>query len=98
MKKIYDTQLEICWDNYFYHDAISAYAGKKLFGLIVPEWHGSLPKGVPTKYTHKYGMNTNAFSKAARYLQPIMMVKEEKESEGGDKYERAHTTLHSTST
>ena len=54
-KKIYYTQPEISWVNYFYHNMIFYYAGNKGFGLIMTVRHDRPTKGVPTKYIHKYG-------------------------------------------
>ena len=58
VKKIYDTQLEICWDKYFSHNVTFYYEGKKGFGLITMVCCGRLPKGVTDKYIQNYGTDT----------------------------------------
>ena len=62
-KKIYYNKPEICWNNYFFHDVIFSYAGKKGFGLTMKVRCGRIPKGVPVKYIHKYDMDTNTCPK-----------------------------------
>ena len=97
VKKIYYTQPEIFWNNYFSHTVIFDCEGKNGLGLIMTVRRDRLPKGVPSKYIHKDGTDIKAHSKAESYLKPIVMVKKEKEFEVGHKYEHVHTTFQSTS-
>ena len=50
-----------------------------------------LPKVVTSKYMNKDGTSTNDDSKESMYMQPILMVKTNKESEVGGKYEQVYT-------
>ena len=96
VQKLYDDKSEIYWYNYLSHDVVLAYEGKKGLGLIITVNIVRIKKGVHTKYIHKDGTDTKAFSKAVRYLQPIVMAKKEKTPEVGDKYKHLNTTFQST--
>ena len=96
-KKIYDTSLEICWNNHFSHDVIFDHLGGNGFDLIMAVLHERLTKGVNVKYTSKDGIDVKALSKAERYLQPIVMMKKEKKPERLEEYECVNTTFQSTS-
>ena len=73
-KKVYNTQPEICWDNYFNYDVIFDYAGKEKFCLSMKVRHDRLPNGVTDNYMHKDGTDTKVTSNPERYLRPIVMM------------------------
>ena len=69
-----DNQPELFLDNYFFHDVIFDYTGKKSFGLIMMVQHDRTTKGFPAKYMQNYFMDTKVHSKAGIYLKPIVVV------------------------
>ena len=79
------------WDNYFSGDIIFDWLGRNGFGATMTCRRDRLPHGVPEGFLCKKTTPPDARSKAARFNQPICLVKTTPE------YERLHVTFQSTS-
>ena len=90
-KAIFKKCPHITWDNYFSGEDICHYAGKKGFGLLMTNRRDRLPKEVKGEYMHKKKTDSTKRSKSARYIEPVILVKEE------ENYEVVLTTFQSTS-
>ena len=64
------------WDNYFSGDAIMEYAAEQGFGLTMTCARGRLPKFVPAKYWHKEQTSSTDRSRAARWENHVVAIKE----------------------
>ena len=89
-KKIFKKCPHITFDNYFLGKQVFDYAGEKGFGLIMTNRRDRLPKGIKGEYMHKQRTDSNKRSKAARYIQPVVLVKEK------PNYELVLTSFQST--
>ena len=90
-KKIFSKCPHITWDNYFSGEAICHYAGKKGFGLLMTNCRDRLPAGVKSEYLHKKKTDSSTRTKIARYIEPVILVKD------GGNYEIVLTSFQSTS-
>ena len=90
-KKIFVSPPHLTFDNYFSGEEVFHYAGKKGFGLTMTTRRDRLPKSIPSKYVHKKKTTSDARSKAARYVNPVIAVKNEED------YEIVLTSFQSTS-
>ena len=90
-KKIFEKPPHLTFDNYFSGEEICNYAGEKGFGLLMTNRRDRLPKGIKSEYLHKQKTEANKRSKAARYIEPVILVKDCKD------YEIVLTSFQSTS-
>ena len=56
-----------------------------------------LPSAIPAQYLHKKRMGTYFRSKAARFQEPVVLVKQIEEDGEKMAFERVHTSFQSTS-
>ena len=75
MKKIFVLPPHITWDNYFSGEAVCSYAGSKNMGLTTTLRRDRLPAGIKSKYLHKKKTDSSPRTKVARYVQPVIAVK-----------------------
>ena len=90
-KKIFKKCPHLTFDNYFSGEAVFDYAGQKGFGLLMTTRRDRLPAGVRGEYMHKRKTEANPRSKCARYIQPVVLVKQK------ENYEVVLTSFQSTS-
>ena len=96
-RKVFRDKPHTTWDNYFSGDRVMNWLGENGFGATMTCRRDRLPNGVPGHYLHKKKTDTKARSKAARFHEPITMVKYTPAVEGKEEYERVHTSFQSTS-
>ena len=92
-KKVFRAKPHTTWDNYFSGDLVMDWFGKNRFGAKMTCRRDHLPSGVPNQYLHLKKTDTNARSKAARFHDPINMVKYAHAVCGLAAYERVHTSF-----
>ena len=90
-KKIFKKCPHITWDNYFSGEEVCKYAGEKGFGLLMTNRRDRLPAGVKSEYMHKKRTEATKRSKCARFIEPVILVKDY------DSYEIVLTSFQSTS-
>ena len=77
LSDIVDTaELHLTADNFFSGDAIAMYAAEQGFGLTTTVRRDRLPKEIAGRYLMKEKTDSSARPKAARFLQPILCLKE----------------------
>lgn len=100
-KKIFREKPHTTWDNYFSGDAIYDWIGKNGFSCTTTCRRDRFPKDIPKQYLHLKKTDTSLRTKVARFTQPIIAVKDEKEptSDGEENilFQRAHISFQSTS-
>jgi hypothetical protein len=98
-RQIFKKKPHSTWDNFFSGDQICDFAGENGFGLTTTCRRDRLPNGVPADNMCKKKTSNEARPKAARFNQPICLVKIVAEDEAANKksYVRVHTTFQSTS-
>ena len=96
-RKVFREKPHTTWDNYFSGDLVMDWLGQNGFGATMTCRWDRLPAGVPNHYLHKKKTDTKARSKAARFHEPIYMVKLVPAADGKEEYERVHTSFQSTS-
>jgi hypothetical protein len=74
-KPIFREMPHMTWDNFFSGDNIMNYVAEKGFGMTTTCRRDRLPKDIPGKYLHKGKTDSTARPKAARFEQPIFVIK-----------------------
>ena len=97
IKQIFPSYPHFTWDNYFSGDHIMDWLGENGFGAIMTCRRDRLPQGVKGEYLQKDGTPVDKRSKAARFTQPIVMVKPVHTESTKRNYVRTHVTFQSTS-
>jgi hypothetical protein len=97
-RQIFKKKPHSTWDNFFSGDQICDHAGELGFGVTMTCRRDRLPNGVPSDNMCKKKTTNDPRPKAARFNQPINLVKIV-EGDGANKkgYVRVHTTFQSTS-
>ena len=95
-KKVFRENPHTTWDNYFSGDLLMDWLGHNGFGHKMTCRSDRLPSVVPNQYLHKK-KDTKARSKAARFHEPINMVKYVHEVGRLAAYEQVHTSFQYTS-
>jgi hypothetical protein len=90
-KKIFKKPPHITADNYFSGEAVFRHAGKKGFGCLATTRRDRLPKDVKSEFFHKKKTDSSQRTKVARYIPPVVAVKEEED------FDIVHTSFQSTS-
>ena len=93
VKKIFKEKFHSTWDNYFSGDVIMDWLGTNGFSATMTCRRDRLPSGVPGKYLHKQKTLASHRTKIARFLQPVVAIKEDKD----ELYRRVHCSFQSTS-
>ena len=93
---IFPKKPHITCDNYFSGDAIFEWIGTKGYSCTMTCRRDRFPKDIPKEYLHIKKTNTSMRTKVARFMEPIVAVKEEVSLEGTP-YERVHVSFQSTS-
>jgi hypothetical protein len=98
-QQIFKKKPHSTWDNFFSGDQVCDHAGENGFGITMTTRRDRLPNGVPADYMCKKKTSNEARPKAARFNQPINLVKIVAADEAANKkaYVRVHTTFQSTS-
>ena len=93
VKKIFKEKFHSTWDNYFSGDVIMDWLGMNGFGATMTCRRDRLPFGVLGKYFHKQKTLPSQRSKVARFLQPVIAIKEDEDKS----FRRVHCSFQSTS-
>jgi hypothetical protein len=98
-RQIFKKKPHSTWDNFFSGDKICDHVGENGFGVTMTCRRDRLPNGVPADNLCKKKTSNEARPKAARFNQPINLVKIVAADEPANKkgYVRVHTTFQSTS-
>ena len=93
VKKIFKEKFHSTWDNYFSGDVIMDWLGTNGFSATMTCRRDRLPSGVPGKYLHKQKTLASQRTKIARFLQPVVAIKEDEDRS----FRRVHCSFQSTS-
>ena len=85
------------WDNYFSGDKIMDWLGQRGFGAMMTCRRDLLPAGIPGKYLHKKKTDVSKRTKVARYLEPVVCVKNMPAERHNAAHKRVHVSFQSTS-
>jgi hypothetical protein len=98
-RQIFKKKPHSTWDNFFSGDQICDHAGANGFGMTMTCRRDRLPNGIPAENMCKKKTSNEARPKAARFNQPINLVKIVPPDEAANRkgYVRVHTTFQSTS-
>ncbi len=97
LKQIFRVRPHTTWDNYFSGCKILNWLGEQGFGATMTYRCDRLPSAVPAQYLHKKKTGTCFGSKAARFQEPVVLVKQIEEDGEKMAFERVHTSFQSTS-
>jgi len=96
-QKLYTEKPHSTWDNYFSGDKIMDWLGENGFGGTMTTRRDRLQSGIPGEFLHKKKTDSSQRSRAARFHQPIVVVKTVEATEATPQYERVHCSFQSTS-
>ena len=98
-RQIFKKKPHSTWDNFFSGDQICDHVGGNGFGVTMTCRRDRLPNGIPADNMCKKKTSNEARPKAARFNQPINLVKIVTADEAANRkgYVRVHTTFQSTS-
>jgi len=94
-KKIYKQKPHITMDNYFSGEKILTWIGENGFGATMTCSRDRLPPNMPAKYWHKVKTDTSKKTKAARFFEPVVVVKNVPATEMTEGYRRVHISFQS---
>ena len=98
VKKLFSQKPHMTWDNYFSGEGMMNYIGKQGFGCIMTCRRDRLPAGIEGKYLHKKKTDSTDRTRAARFLEPVVAIKQFKsDKDEYEPYERVHVSFQSTS-
>jgi hypothetical protein len=97
LKQIFRVRPHTTWDNYFSGCKILNWLGERGFGATMTCRRDRLPSAVPSHHLHKKKTGTDYRSKAARFHEPVVLVKQVEAVGEKKAFERVHTSFQSTS-
>jgi hypothetical protein len=94
LRQIYAQKPHTTWDNYFSGDIIMNHLGENGFGATMTCRRDRLPKDIAVVYLHKKKTDSTQRPKAARFNNPVVIVRDFPASPDGSKqaYQRVHTS------
>ena len=95
--KVFMEKPHTTWDNYLSGDIVMDWLGQNGLGATITCRRYILPSGVPNHYMHKNKTDTKSQSNAAKFIQPINMVKFVPAVGLLKAYQRIHTSFQSSS-
>ena len=95
--KIFREKPHITCDNFFSGDHIFELIGQKGYRCTMTCRRDRFPRDIPKHFLHIKKTDTSSRTKVARFVEPIVAVKEGVCNDGTSKYQRAHVSFQSTS-